>query len=199
MEKPRVIAVDSASDRDIHSVMYFNPVDRTYNPLKILVIGHGQHGKDEFAKRLAERIGMKFQSSSMFACERVVFPWFENFIPGYYDNDSVCYYDRRNWRSLWYYLICEYNKEDKTRLAREIMAENDAYVGMRAADELEACINDQLFTHIFWVDAGDRVEREHKTSISVEFNPDTMFLVDNSGDLELLQEEIELIAEMLGF
>ena len=79
------------------------------------------------------------------------------------------------------------------------MEENDAYIGMRAADELQTCVNAEVFTHIFWVDAGDRVPPEDVSSCSVHYDPDTMCMVDNGGDLDQLQEEVELSAGMLGF
>lgn len=199
IEKPGIIGVDMASEKDQHSVMYYDPMNKVYSQLNVLVLGHGRHGKDEFAARLAMRIGIKFASSSQFACERVVFPWFQQFFPNHYENPEECFNDRQNWRALWHLLICEYNSEDKTRLTREIMIENNAYVGMRAADELEACMNANIFTHVFWIDAGDRVEAEDVSSCSVEYDYETMCLVDNSGDFEQLQEEVELVADMLGF
>lgn len=194
-----VVGVDMATGKDKTEIMYYDPMNKVYSPLKVLVLGYGEHGKDEFAARLAKRIGLQFVSSSQFACDRVVFPWFQEHLPGYYESAEECFEGRRNWRALWHHLICEYNLEDKARLAREIMQENDAYIGMRAADELQACVNAEVFTHIFWVDAGDRVPPEDVSSCSVKYNPDIMCMVDNSGDLNLLQEEVELTAEMLGF
>ena len=179
--------------------MYFDPMNRVYQPLKVLVLGYGEHGKDEFAERLAKRIGLQFASSSQFACERVVFPWFQEHLPTYYANSQECFAGRRNWRALWHYLIYRYNLEDKSRLAREIMEENDAYIGMRAADEFEACIKEEVFTHVFWVDATGRVPPEDQSSCSIHYDPDIMCMVDNGGDLDQLQEEVELTAGMLGF
>ena len=179
--------------------MYYDPKNRVYSPLKALILGHGGHGKDEFTERLAERIGLQFVSSSQFACDRVVFPWFHEHLPGYYANSQECFSGRRNWRPLWHYLISQYNKEDKARLAKEVLLQNDAYVGMRCSEELQACVKDEVFTHIFWVDAEGRVPLENALSCTVKYDPDIMCLVDNGGDLNQLQEEVELTAGMLGF
>lgn len=187
-----------ATDKDQTGIMYYDPMNKVYSPLKVLVLGHGEHGKDEFAERLAERIGLQFVSSSQFACDRVIFPWFQEHLPGYYLIAEECFNDRRNWRACWHELICDYNREDKSRLAREIMEENDAYIGMRAADELKACVKEEVFTHIFWVDAEGRVPPEDQSSCSVQYDHETMCMVDNGGDLDQLQEEVELVAGMLG-
>jgi hypothetical protein len=178
--------------------MYYNEMTRTYSLLKVLVLGNGEHGKDEFAERLARLVGLQFTSSSQFACERVIYPWFEQHMPGYYVSPTECFDDRRNWRTLWYHLISKYNSGDESRLAREIMLENDAYIGMRRFEELQACEDEDVFTHIFWVDAGDRVPLESSSSNSIQYNPNTMCMIDNSGDLDQLQEEVELTASMLG-
>lgn len=184
---------------DYKGVMYFDPMNKVYSPLKVLILGYGEHGKDEFAARLAERIGLQFVSSSQFACERVIFPWCDKHLPACYSNSQECFLDRRNWRSLWYYLICQYNSDDKSRLAREIMEQNDCYVGMRSSDELEACMREEVFTHIFWVDADGRVPPEDQSSNSIHYDHEIMCMVDNGGDLDQLQEEVELAAGMLGF
>lgn len=165
--------------------------------MKILILGQGEHGKDEFAARLSEKTNMRFMSSSQFAADHVIYPWFESHLPNCYASSKECFSDRRNWRTLWHNLIAEYNTPDKAKLARELIKENDMYVGMRAVDEVQACVDESMFDRIFWVTATGRVKTEDKSSCSVQYNPDTMVLIDNTGDLKQLQREVEWASGLL--
>jgi hypothetical protein len=52
--------------------------------------------------------------------------------------------DRVNHRSEWYDMICEYNLNDKAKLAKGILEITDCYVGMRDRNEISECINQYL-------------------------------------------------------
>jgi hypothetical protein len=158
---------------------------------KVILIGHGRHGKDTVAEMLRTRWGMRFCSSSLFCAERVMMPAFAEFGLRYSDAEA-CFNDRHgsspvgDHREFWYKKISEYNHPDKARLARELLAENDIYVGVRDRRELWATrlvFPDAL---VVWVDASNRLEPEGAGSINVEpWMADVV--LDNNGDLEQLQ------------
>jgi hypothetical protein len=52
-------------------------------------------------------------------------------------------------------------------------------------------------THIFWVDAGGRIEQEDGYLYPIDFDPDRMIMVDNSQDLDYLREEATMCLELL--
>jgi hypothetical protein len=52
-------------------------------------------------------------------------------------------------------------------------------------------------THIFWVDAGERMEREEGYQYPIEFDPDMMIMVDNSQDLDYLREEATMCLDLM--
>jgi hypothetical protein len=79
------------------------------------------------------------------------------------EDADKCYEDRRNWRALWGELIALYNHSDPTRLAREVLRDAGVYVGMRRWVELRACLEANLFDVIYWVDAGDRVQKRDES------------------------------------
>lgn len=164
---------------------------------KVLVLGYGEHGKDEFTERFSKATGLKFQSSSYYACRRFVYGWFRLNMSGYYANIDECFNDRRNWRALWHYLIAEFNRENPTRLTREIIRDSDIYVGMRCIKEFTACVKEHIFDHIFWVDASERLNPEDESSNTIHYDPKLMYIIDNNSDLENLQDEIELIIRVL--
>lgn len=135
---------------------------------KLLIMGHAGHGKDGAARVLGKLLGLSFISSSRAALDKVMWPHYSSTCYAYRDKEE-CFVDRANLRSEWHELIKEYNTPDKTRLAKEILSENDMYVGMRCADELRECIRQKVFDCIIAVDAGDRVPKENAVSNSIRF------------------------------
>ena len=160
--------------------------------LTILIIGNGGHGKDEAAKIIQDEFGLTFMSSSWAAAEQVVFPKLRDF----YSSVEACYEDRRNHRQVWYDLITEYNKDDRTKLARAILETSNIYVGMRNRDELLACKEAGVFDYILWIDAENRLPPENDTSITVTAD-DAFIIIDNNGDLDNLRCEIEEAMEFI--
>ena len=79
-----------------------------------------------------------------------------------YDSAKECFEDRRNHRELWYKLICEYNKDDLTRLAKDVCAGGYGYTGLRDIKEVEACIKEGVFTHVIWI-SNPRLRENDKT------------------------------------
>jgi hypothetical protein len=160
--------------------------------MKLLILGHGEHGKDTVACMLRDLCGITFRSSSEAACEIAVFPYLSE-IYGY-DDWYECYADRRNHREEWRYLITEYNTPDKAKLCREIIATNDCYVGMRCP--LEYAASKPLFDAVIWVDAGNRKPLDPSMGIA----PDTgMIWIDNSGTLPDLRYNVEMTARATGW
>jgi len=150
------------------------------NKPKILVVGHARHGKDTVAQILKDGWGLNFCSSSYAAAEKVVFPVLSKEYG--YTTLEECYADRVNHRSEWKALITEYNAFDKTRLAKEIMSENDIYVGMRCHKELGACVEAKIFDHIVWVDASYRKEPEPISSNTIK-KENADYVLDNNGSM----------------
>ncbi len=156
--------------------------------MKLLILGHGRHGKDTVAEILNEKFGMTFQSSSQAAADIFLYEKLKNKFG--YKTPEECYADRHNHRALWHKEISEYNTPDKSKLAQGIMRDNDIYVGMRCSEELQACINIGLFDYIIWVDAGNRIDYKEGSD---SFNIDESFSdyhIDNSGTFEELEQKV---------
>lgn len=155
---------------------------------KVLVLGHGGHGKDTFAEAFAHTALMTYCSSSWFCAEHVIYPALKH----RYSSVQECFDDRKDNRDLWYRRIREYNKPDGTRLAREILSKYDMYIGMRSLAEFYAFTDKPLFDIIFWIDARYRVPLEK--SMDIEYRERLMNFVDNSDrtELELIEEAKKL-------
>jgi len=155
--------------------------------MKILILGHGRHGKDTVAHFIAGLTGLEFTSSSIFACEKVVYPHME------YNSVRECYRDRHNHRQLWYNLIKDYNTPDKPKLCKELLNEYDIYVGMRDNKEYEA--SKHLFDVIFWVDASGR--KPDDQTMKIEYNEDDHILINNNDTLTYLFHDVEYALNLI--
>lgn len=159
--------------------------------MKILILGHGRHGKDSVAEMLHDLCGLTFQSSSWFAAEKAVFPYLA---PMYgYDTVQECFDDRAQHREEWRQLITDYNPpEDKGKLCRELLATSDCYVGMRCP--LEYAAVRPLFDIVLWVDASLRCPPDPSMGIELD---DDMVVINNNYDLFHLREQVTKLARHL--
>ena len=157
---------------------------------KLLVIGHGRHGKDTVCDILANRYGYSFESSSQFCSKLFIFDMLKDQYG--YNNEEECYADRHNHRAEWYNAICEYNIPDPAKLGREIFKEHDIYCGLRNKKEFHAMKNTGVFDYAIWVDRSDFLPPESKDSMSLEqWMAD--FTIDNNGTLEDLHFNVDAL------
>lgn len=192
---------------------------------KFLILGHARHGKDTVAEILRDEYGFAFTSSSLFCAEKVIWEALHNQdkaverhiaagSPGMsadqlyqefsmmagreYSSYAQCFADRGNFRAAWFSLIAAYCYPNKERLAREIYAENDIYVGIRNTRELNAVLNSGLADVSIWVDAKERIDPEPMASCTVEPWM-AMFTIDNNGTAEDLHRNVHQLMSTLGF
>lgn len=164
--------------------------------MKLLIIGHGRHGKDTVAECLRDDYGMTFKSSSMHCAESVVYPvmkWQHS-----YESVEECYADRHNHRATWFDLIANYCSEDLARIGREIFEVSDIYCGLRNKREFHAIKNNGLVDFTIWVDRSDHLPPEPKDSMSLEpWMAD--FVIDNNGTLDQLYQNIDDLYNHLAY
>lgn len=154
---------------------------------KLLIIGHARHGKDTVAAILAEFFGYKHKSSSVAASEIFLYNTLKEKYG--YSSPEQCFEDRVNHRAEWHDLICEFNKDDKARLAKAIMADNDIYVGMRSDAEVEQCLKDEVFDMVIGV-YDPRKPEEPRDSFNINIWEKSDVMITNAGTLEDLKQNI---------
>jgi dephospho-CoA kinase len=160
---------------------------------KLLVVGHGRHGKDTVCEML-EAYGYTFQSSSKFCSELFIF---EDLKDQYnYKDEEECYVDRHNHRTEWYNMIHNYCKDDLAKLGRNLFAKHDIYCGLRNKREFFAMQNEQIFDYAIWVDRGDHLPSEDPSSMSIE-QWMCNYTIDNNGDLQRLEKNVEVLIKTL--
>jgi hypothetical protein len=160
--------------------------------LKLLIIGHGRHGKDTVSEILRDRYGYSFESSSQFCSKLFIYDMLRDKYG--YATEAECYADRHNHRQEWYEAICAYNVPDASRLGRAIFAEHDIYCGLRNKREFFAMKNTGVFDYAIWVDRSDHLPEEPKTSMSLEqWMAD--YTIDNNGSLAELEFNVAQLME----
>lgn len=164
------------------------------NNIKLLLVGSCKHGKDTVAELLKEYYGISFVSTSKACADIFIYNQLKEKY-GYKTSDE-CFYDRVNHRNEWHQLICEYNKDDKARLAKEILKYNNTYVGMRDSSEIQECRNQELFDLIIWIDASERLPQEDSTSFNIK-KSDVDIIIENNDDYEALKRRIKRLGKYL--
>jgi dephospho-CoA kinase len=164
------------------------------NNIRLLLIGAARWGKDTLAEILHEHYGLKFISSSQACADIFIYDELKGKYG--YETPEECFNDRVNHRQEWYEMICEYNKDDKARLAKEILKYNNTYVGMRDSSEIKECLNQGLFDLVIWVDASKRLPMESSNSFNITPS-DADIIVDNNGTYDEFKEKALRLGSLL--
>ena len=180
--------------RNIRLVSVADKKPKIKHQPNILIIGYGNCAKDTAAEYWRDHFGMTFQSSSWAAGEIFIF---DLLMKKYdYASKEECFADRRNRRYEWYDLICWYNKDDKTRLAREILSKTGAYIGMRDRPEVLECKEQNVFDIIIWIDAEERVGKESEDSCTVT-KEDAHIIITNNGTEAEFKEKLNAVGKII--
>lgn len=160
---------------------------------RLLVIGAARWGKDSFAEILNQEFGYTFESSSQAAANIFLYDLLKDKY-GYLTPEE-CFEDRMNHRQEWYEAICDYNKDDRARLAKGILERSDCYVGMRDRGEIEECIKQNLFDLVIWIDASERLPLEDVSSFNIDKSCADI-IVDNNGTEAQFRERVKRLGKI---
>ncbi len=155
----------------------------TFHTPKVLILGHGQHGKNYAAEIIGKRYGLRFGDSSLEAFGAIK-PELKILFPD--EDDETLYQNRRQNRILWKRLIKRFNTPDRARLTRQILKKYDGYVGLRDLDEYMATRS--LYDLIIWIDASARKPEDE--SMSIKYDSKRMIIINNNCSKDNLLKEI---------
>lgn len=160
----------------------------------ICIIGSMRAGKDTTAEIIRDLYGYTFESSSVAASKIFIY----DVLKGKYGYTSPeeCFEDRVNHRTEWHDMICDYNKEDKARLAKEILASSDMYVGMRSNAEIEECLKQGLFDLVIGV-YDPRKPEEPSSSFDINLWEKSDIIIPNAGTIGGLIRRIHKLNALL--
>jgi len=161
---------------------------------KLLILGHARHAKDTFAEILNKEFGLKYQSSSQASADIFLYNALKDKYG--YKTPKECFEDRVNHRAEWKQMICDYNKDDRAKLAKEILKNSDCYVGMRDREEIDECIRQGLFDIIIWIDASERLPLEPASSFNID-KTCADIIIENNGTIEGFKEKVLRFGKIL--
>ncbi len=169
-------------------------MEKIKNYPKLLVIGHCRHGKDSLAEILNEELGYTFESSSQSAANIFLYDLLKDKYG--YKTPEECFEDRVNHRQEWYEAICEYNKDDKAKLAKGILERSDAYIGMRDREEIVESLRQGIFDLVVWVDASERLPMEDASSFNIDKSCADI-IIENNNDYESFKKSVIRLGKTL--
>lgn len=161
--------------------------------MKIMVLGHKNHGKTTVANMLDTKFNFRFVDTTNYVKEitkifihnshsnptNSTMPIFEFEDKFRKDKDSV--------RDLMKCALDEYTKNDPIRFIREQLARSDVYAGCRSSIQYNAA--KELIDLVLWV-RDDRQE-ENDPTMDIQFNENEMILLNNSGTLLQLERNLK--------
>ena len=166
----------------------------------LIITGHADHGKDEVCLLLKERqegLGSyNSNGSSFYVYDKYIFPKYRDSecfkarnIPSTYADGYKALKENEN-RKFFYDLIVEYNGNDLTRTAREILSDVNIYNGIRNIDEYSNAKKAGLFDYSIWVDAEQRIGIPEDCKDITVTKQDMDFVLNNNGSLEALSTNL---------
>lgn len=157
--------------------------------MKMLLLGHARHGKDEVANLLKP---IFTSGGTLEIAKELVYPILKDKYG--YRNIEKCIADRVNHRKEWFDIIADYNKDNKSAVAELVFSKVDIYIGQRALDEFIVTKQKRLFDICVFVDASSRVPMEKTMQI-----PATLadYILDNNGTLDDLKKNTILLLSQI--
>ena len=160
----------------------------------VIIFGHKQHGKDTACEYLQSQFGVRFISSSFFACQKFLFEQMRG--EHGYETIEQCFADRISHRKYWYEAIRDYNTPNKIKLGSQLFAEYDIYCGIRDLEEFEALKAAGLVKLSIFIDASGRLEKESSESMKLDIEHADV-IITNNGTLEQFHTKLNRLFQML--
>ena len=153
--------------------------------MKILILGHAEHGKDTVANILVELYGLKFYSATEYIADNIIFPSLKH----KYKSKEECLADKVNNRKLWYDLVYDY----KGDIVNEVLELSDIYVGLRDISTLIKCIHNNTFDLILAVhNPFKKGEDTDSMTIPIFMYSDLVIL--NNKDIKSLKDKLRYLS-----
>jgi hypothetical protein len=153
--------------------------------MKIMVLGHKDHGKTTVANMLHTKFGFAYKDSTQRVLEitqkyieaRPLYPISKSaFLRKYKDNKNSV-------RDVLKEALTSYTQSNPAKLIKQQYEVCDVYAGLRSSVEYQAAKDIIDFT--FWVQ--DPRKEENDPTMDIVFDPDTMIHINNNGSLLQLE------------
>jgi len=162
--------------------------------MKLLIIGHGRHGKDTVCDLMTEMYGLRCTSVSKAMSEEVYQHAGRDMD---YDDSASFYADRHNHRQLWYETIRDitWNQPEVVGVSA-LNGGYDVLNGVRSRVEFDAIKATGLYDYVVWVDASSRLPDVVDGTMELT-KEDADYVIDNNGTLLKLWSATRVILAKL--
>lgn len=157
--------------------------------MKLYICSGKRSGKDHAAEYLKNCIGLRYESSSMFAIRTVLFERLNKEFGFKTPEDAFANRQTPEMRKWLYDAISAINKDDPTELSNAIFLENDCYVGIRNYVELDAAKRRWSDVLVIWIDAEGRVATEDVDSCTIK-KTQADIIIENKGTVEEFNDKL---------
>lgn len=159
--------------------------------MKIMVLGHKDHGKTTVANLLKSKFGFSFADTTQ-RLQKVVLNYIAkrpelSITETQYLKELETNKDAI--RPLMVIALTDHNQNDPARFIKEQYKICDVYAGCRSSTEYKAAKGVIDFT--FWVQ--DPRKEENDPTMDIVFNPDTMIHISNNGSLLQLECNLKTV------
>lgn len=158
--------------------------------MKLYICGWKLSGKDHASEYLKKKLGITFESSSMFCIREVLFERLQAEFG--FQTPEEAFEARRTMPGLRQWLfeaISDYNTPDPTALSEAIFSKYDLYTGIRSEVELKAAKKRWSDAFVIWIDAEGRVPPEDISSCTVTKELADI-VIENKGSLEEFEDKL---------
>lgn len=150
---------------------------------KLLIVGHGRHGKDEAAMHLSKITPLRYAGS----CSWAVLPLMAEYLN---IHPQQAWETRHQMRELWKSHCDELRRFNPARLMARALQSGDIVTGCRQLVELEAAKSQKIVDYILWIERPGT-----PTDPTVDFGPEHADeILTNDGSLTHFHEKLRLWA-----
>lgn len=155
--------------------------------MRLLLVGHGEHGKDSAGEYLSQITTLRYAGST------------SNFLAKYVAAETGqtverAFATRREHRQQWYDIGRRLRESDPGILIRESLAVADIAAGCRDLEEIIACREQRMVDLIVWI-----ANRNKPDDPTVKFGSEVAdIVVENHWGLSEFQGRLRRLAKSLG-
>ena len=162
---------------------------------RIMVVGHGRHGKDTVAEILATELKLRLQGSTSYA----VIPLLSYALEGTttIDDQELCYAGRHDNRKYWYDFCNMLRVIDPLMLIKLVLSRSDIIIGTRSKIEFTAALDYFKPFNVIWVQRrgfpDDPTMDYSRADVAVECNKRDIrhTTLGNNDDIPTLRQQIK--------
>ena len=170
-------------------------VSNSWCVMKIMILGHKNHGKDFLAEYISKKLNLKFISATDYFFKNVLIDRVEGFKT---IENCLRLKESTLGREYLYNLFNDYNDSDGSgfKSIKDVLKISDIYCGCRDINAYLSAKKEGLIDFTIWVDSGKRLEPESSSSINIDSSV-ADYIIKNNGSKDDFINEIDKMLKII--